>query len=90
MGPSTSVLVTDIQSSTTLWEVLPAGVMDRAVRLHHQLMRSLMQEHKGYETCTEVGSKKACYAGHKGVGLVGAQGNGLGFYQRMRVTDCHR
>ena len=55
LGPATSLLVTDIQSSTTLWEVLPAGVMDRAVRMHHQLLRSLMQEHKGYETCTEVG-----------------------------------
>jgi class 3 adenylate cyclase len=47
--------VTDIQSSTTLWEALPAGVMDRALAQHHRIIRSLLSKHRGYESATEVG-----------------------------------
>lgn len=54
LGPSTSLLVTDIQNSTHLWEVLPADVMQRAVQLHHAVLRDRLRKFKGYETATEV------------------------------------
>ncbi|KAG2493822.1 hypothetical protein HYH03_008040 [Edaphochlamys debaryana] len=50
---ATSLLVTDIQDSTSLWESLPAEVMDVAVRSHHATMRRLLVPHQGYESATE-------------------------------------
>ncbi|KAG2442801.1 hypothetical protein HXX76_002880 [Chlamydomonas incerta] len=52
-GPGTTLLVTDIQDSTCLWESLPAEVMDAAVKLHHRVIRELLLPHHGYESCTE-------------------------------------
>ncbi|GLI62352.1 hypothetical protein VaNZ11_004969 [Volvox africanus] len=52
-GPSTTLLVTDIQDSTVLWEGLPADVMDAAVKLHHRVIREQLLKHKGYESATE-------------------------------------
>ncbi|GIL48312.1 hypothetical protein Vafri_4593 [Volvox africanus] len=53
VGPATTLLVTDIQESTSLWESLPAEVMDSAVKLHHRVMRELLLKHSGYESATE-------------------------------------
>ncbi|MEW5319087.1 MAG: hypothetical protein WDW38_010258 [Sanguina aurantia] len=54
-GPyeDTTLLITDIQDSTALWELLPASVMDRAIKEHHQCMRKLLLKHSGYESATE-------------------------------------
>lgn len=38
-GPDVTLLVTDIESSTTMWESLPAAVMDNALKLHHECIR---------------------------------------------------
>ncbi|KXZ46692.1 hypothetical protein GPECTOR_41g656 [Gonium pectorale] len=52
-GPNTTLLVTDIQDSTCLWESLHAEVMDAAVKLHHRVIRGLLVLHNGYESATE-------------------------------------
>ncbi|KAG2438812.1 hypothetical protein HXX76_005353 [Chlamydomonas incerta] len=52
-GPDTTLLVTDIQSSTSLWEHLDAGVMDRALSTHHAVMRKAIADWAGYESATE-------------------------------------
>lgn len=59
LGPSTSILVTDIQNSTHLWELLQTDVMQRAVQLHHAVLRDKLRQFKGYETATEVGAAGA-------------------------------
>ncbi|MEW5301527.1 MAG: hypothetical protein WDW36_004384 [Sanguina aurantia] len=53
LGPDTTILVTDIQDSTALWESLAAEVMDRAIKEHHDCMRRLLLKHSGYESATE-------------------------------------
>ncbi|MEW5319088.1 MAG: hypothetical protein WDW38_010259 [Sanguina aurantia] len=53
LGPDTTILVTDIQDSTALWENLAADVMDRAIKEHHDCMRRLLLKHSGYESATE-------------------------------------
>ncbi|GIL79822.1 hypothetical protein Vretifemale_9103 [Volvox reticuliferus] len=54
-GPfeDTTLLVTDIQDSTALWEMLPSNVMDRAIKEHHTCLRKLLLKHSGYESATE-------------------------------------
>ncbi|GLI68045.1 hypothetical protein VaNZ11_012368 [Volvox africanus] len=54
-GPfeDTTLLVTDIQDSTALWEILPSNVMDRAIKEHHTCLRKLLLKHSGYESATE-------------------------------------
>ncbi|KAG2447205.1 hypothetical protein HYH02_007946 [Chlamydomonas schloesseri] len=52
-GPGTTLLLTDIQNSTVLWETLPPDVMDAAIRCHHDVLRGLLQPHGGYESATE-------------------------------------
>ncbi|KAG2501549.1 hypothetical protein HYH03_000056 [Edaphochlamys debaryana] len=54
-GPfeDTTLLVTDIQDSTALWETLPSAVMDRAIKEHHSCLRRLLLKHNGYESATE-------------------------------------
>ncbi|KAG2485581.1 hypothetical protein HYH03_015742 [Edaphochlamys debaryana] len=52
-GPGTTLLVTDIQDSTCLWESLPASVMDVALKTHHRVIRQLLIQHAGYESATE-------------------------------------
>jgi class 3 adenylate cyclase len=42
-----------LQDSTHLWEMLPAKVMDAAVKEHQQVIRRKMQQHFGYESATE-------------------------------------
>ena len=59
-GPHTTLLVTDIESCVQLWEVLPADIMDVVIQVHHQVLRSLLPQYKGYESCTEVGDERTC------------------------------
>ena len=42
-GPLTTLLVTDVQNSTVLWETVPSEVMDRAYNMHHACIRRLLQ-----------------------------------------------
>ncbi|GIL47844.1 hypothetical protein Vafri_4494 [Volvox africanus] len=53
LGPDTTLLLSDIADSTALWEILPADVMDRSVRLHSMAVRYLLVRHRGYESATE-------------------------------------
>jgi class 3 adenylate cyclase len=52
----TTLLLTDIQDSTTLWEVLPVEVMDAALKIHHNTIRKEILAHQGYESGTVSGS----------------------------------
>lgn len=49
-GPATTLLQTDIESSTSLWEALPAAIMDAAIKIHNTTIRRLAAEHNGYES----------------------------------------
>ncbi|GLI69051.1 hypothetical protein VaNZ11_013593 [Volvox africanus] len=49
----TTLCITDIESSTTLWESLPADVMDAAMQVHDATIRSLATLHDGYESANE-------------------------------------
>ncbi|GIL86420.1 hypothetical protein Vretimale_11650 [Volvox reticuliferus] len=51
--PLTTLLVTDIQNSTNLWEQLPTSIMNEAIRLHHRCLRGLLLKCNGYESATE-------------------------------------
>ncbi|KAG2438779.1 hypothetical protein HXX76_005321 [Chlamydomonas incerta] len=53
LGPATSLVVTDIEASTVLWEELDALVMDMALNLHHDTLRQAIAQHGGYESVTE-------------------------------------
>ncbi|GFR47041.1 hypothetical protein Agub_g8726, partial [Astrephomene gubernaculifera] len=53
VGPNTTLVVTDIQDSTTLWEALDVAVMDAALKVHHRVLREVLQTHRGYESATE-------------------------------------
>ncbi|KXZ57034.1 hypothetical protein GPECTOR_1g95 [Gonium pectorale] len=52
-GPDTTLLISDVQSSTRLWEQLPVPVMDTALKIHHDTFRLLLQKFNGYESATE-------------------------------------
>ncbi|GFR49259.1 hypothetical protein Agub_g11277, partial [Astrephomene gubernaculifera] len=53
VGPDTTLLVTDVQNSTLLWEQLPVHVMDLTLKLHHCAIRRQIAEYDGYESATE-------------------------------------
>eukprot|EP00198_Chlamydomonas_reinhardtii_P011283 XP_001700620.1 predicted protein [Chlamydomonas reinhardtii] len=46
--PATTLLITDIMNSTNLWEALPPGVMNEALRLHHRCLRGLLPKCNGW------------------------------------------
>ena len=48
-----TLLVTDIQNSTVLWEDVDPAVMDTAMHVHDATMRMLLSAHGGYESATE-------------------------------------
>ncbi|KAG2494772.1 hypothetical protein HYH03_007016 [Edaphochlamys debaryana] len=67
-GPETSLVVTDIQDSTKMWELLSSDVMDSAIYQHHNLARRLILKFGGYESATEGDSFIiAFHAAHDGV-----------------------
>ncbi|GIL47993.1 hypothetical protein Vafri_4714 [Volvox africanus] len=49
----TTLVVTDIQDSTKMWELLHSDVMDVAIYHHHSLARRLILRFRGYESATE-------------------------------------
>ncbi|KXZ56441.1 hypothetical protein GPECTOR_1g395 [Gonium pectorale] len=53
VGPDTSLLVSDVQNSTKLWEELSVATMDLALKIHHATIRRVMSAHDGYESATE-------------------------------------
>ncbi|KAG2492922.1 hypothetical protein HYH03_008835 [Edaphochlamys debaryana] len=52
-GPDVTLVSTDIQNSTLLWETLPAEDMSVVLSQHHAVMRSELDAHGGYEAATE-------------------------------------
>ncbi|GIL92900.1 hypothetical protein Vretifemale_20382, partial [Volvox reticuliferus] len=52
-GQDTTLLISDVQNSTALWEQLPEEVMDIALKLHHNTFRRLLTRYDGYESGTE-------------------------------------
>jgi hypothetical protein len=46
LGPDTTLVLTDVQNSTTLFEILPTEVMDRAMRLHDECFRRNLTMHR--------------------------------------------
>ncbi|KXZ50689.1 hypothetical protein GPECTOR_15g373 [Gonium pectorale] len=61
-GPDTTLLITDVQNSTVLWEGLPVQVMDVVLKLHHSVVRAVLHEHDGYESATEGDSFIVAFA----------------------------
>ncbi|KXZ53806.1 hypothetical protein GPECTOR_6g724 [Gonium pectorale] len=52
-GPATTLVMTDVQNSTLLWELLSQDVMDHCVSIHHRIMRESIAVYRGYEVFTE-------------------------------------
>eukprot|EP00210_Caulerpa_lentillifera_P008996 g8586.t1 len=52
-GIQTSLVITDIQDSTTLWETIDADEMDEALQLHNACLRQILRQNRGYESATE-------------------------------------
>lgn len=53
VSPYTTLLLTDIEDSTVLWERLEMEVMDAVVKIHHSVIRECAAKHRGYESGTE-------------------------------------
>ena len=49
----TTVVVSDIADSSSMWEDIHPDVMDRAIGMHHGIIRRLLHSHRGYEQSTE-------------------------------------
>ncbi|KAG1672359.1 hypothetical protein FOA52_010977 [Chlamydomonas sp. UWO 241] len=52
-GPNTTLVVTDIQDSTNMWETLPGDVMDESLVTHNTIMQRCLSEHHGVKSATE-------------------------------------
>ena len=39
--------------STSMWETLDSEVMNKALRIHHTVIRRLVRTYRGYEQATE-------------------------------------
>lgn len=48
-----TLVVTDIESSTTLWETVHAEAMNKTLNQHHSLIRKLLKKNGGQEEATE-------------------------------------
>jgi hypothetical protein len=48
-----TLVITDIESSTTLWETVDAEAMNRTLNQHHALIRKLLKSNNGQEEATE-------------------------------------
>ncbi|GFH07645.1 guanylate cyclase domain-containing protein, partial [Haematococcus lacustris] len=46
-GPDTTLVLTDVQDSTTLYECLPVEVMDACMRIAERIIRDLLAAHQG-------------------------------------------
>ncbi|GFH06641.1 uncharacterized protein HaLaN_01306, partial [Haematococcus lacustris] len=49
----TTLVVTDVQASTKLWEALSQAIMDQAMALHDMVMRDALKTWDGYESGNE-------------------------------------
>jgi hypothetical protein len=70
-----TVVVTDVQNSTLLWEGFPRE-MCAAIEMHDALMRRLIAAHGGVELLTEGDSFQVGLAGGSGSCCWGAEGPG--------------
>ena len=52
MEEHTTLVFTDVQNSTVLWEQCESA-MRKAIKMHHVIMRRLIAQHSGYEVKTE-------------------------------------
>ncbi|KAJ9506291.1 hypothetical protein QJQ45_013861 [Haematococcus lacustris] len=52
-GDKATLVITDVQGSSKLWETMPAGVMEVSMKLHDELVRRLALDSSGYEWATE-------------------------------------
>ena len=48
-----TLVFTDVESSTMLWDELPASVIEDALEVHNNVVRKLLQKYRGYEVKTE-------------------------------------
>ncbi|KAJ9529025.1 hypothetical protein QJQ45_007101 [Haematococcus lacustris] len=60
-GDKATLVITDVQGSSKLWELLPAGVMEASMKLHDELTRRLTVVNLGYEWATEGDSFLLCF-----------------------------
>ena len=49
-----TIVVTDIESSTSLWETVDADIMNRTLNLHHTLIRKLLKAWDGHEEVSQL------------------------------------
>ncbi|GFH21131.1 guanylyl and adenylyl cyclase family member [Haematococcus lacustris] len=56
-GDKATLVITDVQGSSKLWEMLPAGVMEASMKVHDELVRRLALDSSGYEWATEGDSQ---------------------------------
>ncbi|GFR48855.1 hypothetical protein Agub_g10809 [Astrephomene gubernaculifera] len=56
VGPDTTILVSEIQDFAQLAKSLPAEVVDRLLKDHHDCLRRLLLRHSGYEGSCEADS----------------------------------
>ncbi|GFH08737.1 predicted protein, partial [Haematococcus lacustris] len=52
-GDKATLVITDVQGSSKLWETLPAVVVEASMKLHDDLVRRLALDSSGYEWATE-------------------------------------
>ncbi|KAJ9529273.1 hypothetical protein QJQ45_007953 [Haematococcus lacustris] len=60
-GDKATLVITDVQGSSKLWETLPAVVVEASMKLHDDLVRRLALESSGYEWATEGDSFLLCF-----------------------------
>ncbi|GFH18555.1 guanylate cyclase domain-containing protein [Haematococcus lacustris] len=60
-GDKSTLVITDVQGSSKLWETLPAGVMEASMKVHDELVRRLALDSSGYEWATEGDSFLLCF-----------------------------
>ncbi|KXZ51311.1 hypothetical protein GPECTOR_13g798 [Gonium pectorale] len=53
LGDDTTLVVSDVEGSTALWEAVEPAVMDLVFNLHHNCMRRTAVRYNGYESQTE-------------------------------------
>ncbi|GIL94168.1 hypothetical protein Vretimale_332, partial [Volvox reticuliferus] len=52
-SPECTLVVTDMEGSTNLWEAFPGDVMQAALQMHDAIARKTLTRHRGYESATE-------------------------------------
>eukprot|EP00193_Tetraselmis_chui_P007165 CAMPEP_0177771456 /NCGR_PEP_ID=MMETSP0491_2-20121128/11602_1 /TAXON_ID=63592 /ORGANISM="Tetraselmis chuii, Strain PLY429" /LENGTH=1273 /DNA_ID=CAMNT_0019289007 /DNA_START=241 /DNA_END=4062 /DNA_ORIENTATION=- len=60
LGESVTIVITDIQGSTSLWDTYPRQ-MAHDIALHHRCLRATLKEFRGYEVATEGDSFKCAF-----------------------------